>query len=80
MRMTPGRTRTPLKNPVGAQYPAVSLGTRQLVSPASIVPNVEDAFTPVLPKKSWRWDAPGWPGNTIGSSGSVCEYGHRSTN
>ena len=80
MRMTPGLTCTPSMNPAGAQYPAVSLGTRQVVSPASIVSNVEDAFTPVLPKKSCRWDAPGWPGNTIGSSGNECEYPHRSTN
>ena len=80
MRITPGFTCTPSMNAVGAQYPAVSLGTRQVVSPASIDPNVDDASTLVLPKKSWRWDAPGWPGNTIGSSINECEYPHRSTN
>jgi hypothetical protein len=28
------------------------------------------AFVEVLPTKSWRWLMPGWPGYTIGSSGS----------
>ena len=80
MRITPGLTFAPSMNPAGAQYPAVSLGTRQVVSPASIDSNVDEASAPTLPKKSWRWEAPGWPGNTIGSSINECEYPHRSTN
>ena len=80
MRITLGLTCAPSMNPAGAQYPAVSLGTRQVVSPASIDSNVDEAFVPTLPKKSWRWDAPGCSGNTIGSSVNECEYPHRSTN
>ena len=80
MRITPDLTWAPSMNRAGAQYPAVSLGTRQVVSPASIDSNIEEAFAPTSPKKSWRWDAPGWPGNTIGSSVNGCEYPHRSTN
>jgi hypothetical protein len=31
------------------------------------------ALTIVLPQKSCEWEAPGWSGNTIGSSFNVCE-------
>jgi len=37
---------------------------------------VEDASVDRFPKKEWRWDAPGSPGNTIGSSGAACENAH----
>jgi hypothetical protein len=37
---------------------------------------VENASVEVLPRKSCRWEAPGCPGKTIGSSGRLCESGH----
>jgi hypothetical protein len=51
----------------------VSLATRQVVSPLRSEFTVEKALTVVFPKKSWRWEAPGRPGKTIGSSARVCE-------
>ena len=58
----------PRTEAVGDQYPAVSLGIRQFVVPASIEASVEFAFVVLLPKKSCMCDAPGWPGKTMGSS------------
>src|SRR6266540_3617364 len=71
---------TPRREAVGDQYPAVSLGIRQVVAPASIDACVELAFVVLLPKKSCMCEAPGWPGKTIGSSMAACEKGHRTQN
>jgi hypothetical protein len=45
-----------------------------LVPPAVIESFVEAAFVVTLAKKSWRCEASDWPGATIGSSGTECEY------
>src|SRR4029450_5782791 len=78
--MTRGLTGSPPREALGDQYPAVSLGIRQVVSPASIDAWVEVAFVVLLPKKSCMCEAPGWPGKTIGSSMAACEKGHRTQN
>ena len=52
----------------GNQYPAVSPASLQVVLPLRIEVTVELALVVVLPKNWCRWDAPGWPGKTIGSS------------
>src|SRR6266540_1801269 len=71
---------TPRREAVGDQYPAVSLGIRQVVAPASIDACVEFAFVVLFPKKSCMCEAPGWPGKTMGSSMAACEKGHRTQN
>src|ERR671933_2548186 len=43
---------------------------RQVEPAASRLAVVVSALTDTLPKKSWRWDRPGWAGKTIGSSGA----------
>src|ERR671919_867032 len=70
----------PFMYAVGAQYGAVSLDGRQVVRLDRRELTVENAFADLLPKKSCKCDAPGWPGNTIGSSGRVCVYLQRTTN
>jgi len=40
-----------------------------------IEPYVEKASVEVLPRKSCKWETPGCPGKTIGSSGRLCESG-----
>ncbi len=53
----------------GTQYAAVSSERRHVVPPERSEPNVEDAFVVRLPTNVCRWEAPGFPGKTIGSSG-----------
>src|ERR671910_295552 len=80
MRMAFGSIRLPFMYPVGAQYGAVSLEGRQVVRLDRSSWTVENASADTLPKKSCRCERPGWPGNTIGSSGRVCVYLQRTTN
>ncbi len=54
-----GVSNVPFRDAAGDQYPAVSLGTRHVVPPASIDSTVELAFTVVFPKKSCRCASPG---------------------
>src|SRR5918994_2023937 len=77
--MTFGSMRFPFMNAVGAQYGAVSLEGRQVVLLDSSSLTVENASADTLPKKSCKCEAPGWRGNTIGSSGRVCVYLQRTT-
>src|SRR5918996_6512346 len=70
----------PFMNAVGAQYGAVSLDGRQVVLLDRSSLTVENASADTFPKKSCKCEAPGWPGNTIGSSGRVCVYLQRTTN
>src|SRR5918994_2935452 len=70
----------PFMYAVGAQYGAVSLEGRQVVLLDRSSLTVENASADRLPKKSCKCEAPGWPGNTIGSSGRVCVYRQRTTN
>ena len=46
----------------------------QSVEPACSDSRVDPAPVVVLAKKSWTCDAPGWPGWTMGSSGSLWLY------
>src|SRR6266513_708010 len=69
-------TRPPGEISAGTQYAAVSALKSQVVPPCSRDASVELASVEVLPKKSWRWDAPGWLGNTIGSLGASFENRH----
>jgi len=41
---------------------------------------VDDAFAVSLPKNTCMCEAPGWPGNTIGSSAPEWLYGHSTRN
>src|ERR687897_2478844 len=75
-----GSIRLPFMYPVGAQYGAVSLEGRQVVLLDRSEWAVENASADTLPKKSCRCEAPGWPGNRIGSSGRLCVYLQRTTN
>src|SRR2546423_753742 len=63
-----GSKLTPLRIRVGNQYPALSAVSWQVVLPVTMVAAVEFASVAVLPTKVWLWEAPGLPGNTIGSS------------
>ncbi len=58
---------------IGIQYAAASSRRWHVVAPERSVPKFENAFVVRLPTKVCRCDAPGLPGNTIGSSGAWCE-------
>jgi hypothetical protein len=68
----------PLGYAVDAQWPAVSLGTWQVVPPLRSQPTVGTP-TVVFPKTSWTSDAPGCPGHD-GITRQLCEYVQRKTN
>ena len=56
---------------VGIQYPVLSPGVMQEVPPACSEDSVEFAFVELLPMNVCECEAPGRPGNTIGSSGRL---------
>ena len=60
---------------VGTQYDdRLAMPPRQVELPVwRSDSGVELAFAPVLPKKVWRCERPGWPGKTIGSSNDMWE-------
>src|SRR5690349_15455884 len=62
----------------GAQYPVrLTVPPRQAPLPVCAMDSAADiAFGPLFPQDTCRCDAPGWPGNTIGSSVFMCEYWH----
>ena len=45
----------------------------QVLSWLMSVALVENAFVVRFPKNTCRWEAPGWPGNMIGSSVARCD-------
>ena len=55
---------------VGIQCDAWSPLLAQLVPDSANCAGVDAAFTPVFPENVCMWDAPGRPGNRIGSSGA----------
>src|SRR5919199_123601 len=71
-----------VSKPVGTQYAArFAVPPWQVELPVvAIESGVEPAFVSVLPKNVCRWDFPGWPGLTIGSSNAMCEYSQDTRN